>query len=321
MFDIITFGSATTDVFVDTESPEIQHGKEEMIAYTAGSKILIKKINFLIGGCAVNTAIGFARLGLKTGCISRLGDNNSSILYSLKKEGVAFLGKKTKGIGGYSVILDSKEHNRTILTYRGLNDEISFKELKIGKIKTRWLYLAASLKQSLKTEEMLMKFARKNGIKIAFNPSAYQIKQYRRRVKRIVKNADVLIFNKEEAEALTGKTDIKSLLKKSFLMGAKTICITDGQRGSWVYDGRKFFFLEPHNIRVVERTGAGDAFSAGFVAGLIKKKDIEYALQLGLANAESVIKYHGAQNKLLSWNEIASIIKKNPARIRKDKDN
>jgi ribokinase len=135
MYDITTFGSATTDIFIDTELPEIYCNRKELIAYKVGSKIIIKKIDFLIGGGAVNTAIGFARLGLKTACISKLGENNLKILDVLKKEGVKFLGKKTSGIGGYSVILDSKEHNRTILNYRGLNDNITMKDIKLERIK------------------------------------------------------------------------------------------------------------------------------------------------------------------------------------------
>lgn len=317
MYDIITFGSATTDVFVDTELPEIYSGKGKLIAYKIGSKILIKKINFLIGGCAVNTGIGLSKLGLKTACISKLGENNSNILNALKKEGVDWLGLRTKGIGGYSVILDSKEHNRTILTYRGLYDNISLKDIKLTRIKTKWLYLAAALGESLKTEENLIKFARRNSIKIALNPSAYQIKQYRKRIEKMLKEVNLLIFNKEEAQALVGKKDIKTLLKKSFRLGPEIVCITDGKAGSWVYDGKEIYFLEPHKIKVMERTGAGDAFSSGFLVGIIKKQDIEFALQLGLANAESVIRYHGAQNKLLSWNEVIKTIKKNPAKIKK----
>jgi len=57
--------------------------------------------------------------------------------------------------------------------------------------------------------------------------------------------------------------------------------------------------LKPHKIKVVERTGAGDAYAAGFVAGIVAGKPIEKCLELGLKEGESVIRYVGAKNKLL----------------------
>ena len=65
----------------------------------------------------------------------------------------------------------------------------------------------------------------------------------------------------------------------------------------------------PHNIKVVERTGAGDAFSSGFLAGWIKTQDIERALKIALANSESEIQYLGTHNKILTWEEANNKIK------------
>ena len=144
MYDIITFGSAVIDIFVDTEERE----KGKFIAYPVGSKILIKKLRFDIGGGGTNTAVAFSRLGLKTGCICKLGGEFESkkILSLLKKEKISFLGKiEEKATPGYSIILDSKENNRTILTYKGLNDSLKFSELDTKKINTKWLYYSLSL--------------------------------------------------------------------------------------------------------------------------------------------------------------------------------
>jgi sugar/nucleoside kinase (ribokinase family) len=86
-------------------------------------------------------------------------------------------------------------------------------------------------------------------------------------------------------------------------LGPKIVCITDKKKFVTAYDGLKTYKLKPHKIKVVERTGAGDAFASGFVAGLIRGKDIKFSLKIGLANAESVIRYFGAKNKLLTWRE------------------
>ena len=64
-------------------------------------------------------------------------------------------------------------------------------------------------------------------------------------------------------------------------------------------DGLKFYSINPKKIKVVDKTGAGDAFAAGFVAGLIKNKNIEFCLNLGMKEAASVVKHLGAKNDLI----------------------
>src|SRR3989344_2776592 len=129
-YDIITVGSAVMDVFLDTDVHE--HGKE--ICYTIGAKIKVKDLKFSTGGGGTNTAVAFSKFGLKTGYIGKLGkdENAKVILRELENEKVDFLGVKDakgKEHTGYSVVLDSKEHDRTILTYKGINDKLKFSEL------------------------------------------------------------------------------------------------------------------------------------------------------------------------------------------------
>ena len=136
MFDIITFGSGVVDVIVDTDLNE----KGKFMCYEVGSKILLKNLRFDIGGGGTNTAVAFSRLGLKTGWIGNIGkDNNGKeILKTIKTEKIKFLGKiKKNAVSGYSIILDSKQNNRTILTYKGINDQLSFNEIELRKIKLK----------------------------------------------------------------------------------------------------------------------------------------------------------------------------------------
>ena len=91
----------------------------------------------------------------------------------------------------------------------------------------------------------------------------------------------------------------KDLLLGLSKLGPEIIVITDKNKKISAYDGKKKYFLIPHKIKVVERTGAGDAFASRFVAGLIVGKSIKESLKLGLRESESVIKYFGAKNNLL----------------------
>src|SRR3990167_2097966 len=117
-FDIVCFGSAVADTFVETGLPE----NKKAICYPSGDKILIKNSKIELGGGGLNTSVAFARFGLKTALITAVGDdaNGEKIQQKLKQEKIKFLGKiDKKEITGYSVVLDSKEKDRTILTYKG----------------------------------------------------------------------------------------------------------------------------------------------------------------------------------------------------------
>ncbi len=291
MFDVVSFGSAVIDIFVDTGISE----KKNFISYPVGDKILVKDLKFDVGGGGTNTAVAFSRFGLKTGCICKIGDSKQEdeILKLLKEEKIKFLGKQAKGKSGYSIILDSKEKSTTILAYKGINNETSLKDIE--KFKTKWIYLSSLLGQSFQTQIKLATSLKKQGTKLAFNPSSYLIKS--KNISRLLKLSDILILNKQEAEMLTKRK--QNLLKGLHELTGGIIVITDKNKKIQAYDGKKKYFLMPHKIKVVERTGAGDAFASGFVAGQIAGKTIQQSLMLGLKESEAVIKYFGSKNNLL----------------------
>jgi ribokinase len=296
-FDVITFGSATVDMFLETGLPE----KGKFMAYPVGSKIMLKNIRFDIGGGGTNTAVAFARFGFRTGYIGKVdsGFGGRQILELLKQEKVAFLGgieKDSKIPGGYSAILDSKENDRTILSYKGINETITYKDIKKGKAKSRWLYLSSFLGVSFETQKFFAKEMHNKGVRIAFNPSDYLIEK--KNLKDLLRITDVLILNKEEGQMLA-KTKGKDLLPALRELGPKIVVVTDKNKETFAYDGERKYSIVPHDIKVVERTGAGDAFAAGFVSGIMAGMTINESLKLALQESESVIKHFGAKNNLL----------------------
>jgi ribokinase len=292
-FEVVCFGSAVVDAFVKINFKE----DSKKIMIPSGSKMLMKDLYFEVGGGGTNTSVAFSRLGLRTGYIGKIGDDKhgEQILDLLKKEKITFLGNKVKGeTNGFSVILISKKLNRSILTYKGINNKIGNKDVK--KFQTNLLYLSSLMEKSFKTQISLAKELKKKGTKIAFNPSEYLIKKVN--LNALLKLCDILIVNKEEARLLTNK---KNKLKEISKMGPSIVVITDERRKVYCYDSHtgKTYSIYPPKLKVVEKTGAGDAFAAGFVAGLIKKKPIEYCLELGVREASAVIRHVGAKNNLL----------------------
>lgn len=310
-FDVITFGSAVVDIFMN---PALKERKKNLLL-PIGSKHVIKEINFSVGGGGTNSAVAFSKLGLKTGFVGKIGKgkNGEIILRSLKQNDVEFLGLESNDHTGYSVIIDSRKHDRTILTYKGANNTLSFNEIKLDKLNSRWFYFSSLMDKSFETQKRIIEYAEKRNIKIAFNPSEYQIKLGKNKLKEILNKTEILILNKEEAEMLVGKKEIFNKIHK---LGPKIVCITDSQRGSEASDGVYLYKAIAHKgIKCVESTGAGDAYSAGFVYGIISGKTIKESMELGTLNAESVITKKGAKNGLLNLNELIKIKKTNPVKI------
>lgn len=169
MYDMITLGSADVDLYVKTEiKPEIRrHLHHKDIAYRLGTKLLVDDLFITTGGSGTNTAVAFSRLGLKTGFIGLIGDDISgkNILTELKKEKIDFLGSVKSGQTGVSVILPT-ESDRTILTYKGIANNLTIKDIKVKKIRTKWLYVSTMIGQSFETAEKIIHISKRKGLKL-----------------------------------------------------------------------------------------------------------------------------------------------------------
>lgn len=328
MYDVITVGSATLDVFARTAYSELvkiidTKGETDLLAYPCGSKILIEELDFTAGGGGTNTAVAFSRLGLKTAYIGKLGrgTNSDFIHKNLKQEKIDLLCAHGEGNAGYSIILDNLEHDRTILTYKGVNDQLRFKEVEISKIKTKWFYFCAMMNESFITLEKLAKFTESRKIKIAFNPSSYLAEKGSLHLKHILDRTEALILNKEEAHLLVGQNPIEEVLAKLRKLGPKIVAVTDGKNELYAADFSFIYKCKPPKVKIVDTTGAGDSFGASFVAGIIKGNTTEFAIKLGVANACSNLAEYGAKTGLLNYGEALSYIKKHKIKVRKKKYN
>lgn len=327
-FDVVTMGSATQDVFAKSDAEMVtytRHGdRESLIAYPLGSKILIEKLDFFTGGGGTNTATTFARQGLRTGYIGKLGKDQPglAVFKCLKEEGIEFLGA-VGGQTGYSVILDSEADDRTILTFKGANDELRTEEVTetLAAFSTRWLYCSSMLNDSYATMKLVMRTLKERGSKVAFNPSAYQAGQGLAGLGDVLRLLDVLILNREEAILLTGKgTETKELLQLLRKAGPGIVIVTDGSKGAALFDGETILTIRPlPTVKVVETTGAGDAFGSGFVAGLARGLDTRQSLLLSMLNAEHVIAELGAKNHILNKEEADALLAMDTREIKEEK--
>ena len=296
----------------------VEEKSEESFVYPVGDKILITHLEHQIGGGGTNTATSFSKLGFKTGYLGKIGKdyNGLRIFKYLKENKIDFLGTLGEQ-SGFSVILDSFAEDRTILTFKGCSNDLKYSEIADEQLDTKWFYISSMMEESLKTTKKILS---KTKAKVAFNPSLYLTELGVDNLKEILRVTDLLIFNKEEAQSLAQKESLEDCFKhlKKFVRGH--IVITDAGRGAYYFDGKHIYSAKPTpNLKIVETTGAGDAFASALTAAIIRKKSLNQALKQGFIQAESVIQSYGAKTKLLSEKQLSEKVKKDKRKIIKKK--
>lgn len=340
MFDVITIGSATLDVFIESDSANIvsvssKDKRSDFMSFPYGSKVEIDDFTRSFGGGGINTAMNFAHLGLKTSTIVKLGYDEVSpvICEKLVKSNVdtSNVIMSKEGLTGFSIILVSFQGDRTVLAHRGVNSSIKEKDVDFDRIKnTKWLYIAPLAGDTNKMLDKLASFAKENNIKLSINAGTTAIKKGEKYFSKIIETADILVLNKEEASMLTKifvRPDTKNekfsnefihpdVIKMLGILRGKNevnVVITDGKAGVYAYDGNKFYKAPQFPAKVRSTLGAGDAFSSSFTAAMERyDMDIKKSLSAASVNAASVVESFGAQEGFLTFNEIEEKLKNTP---------
>lgn len=304
-FDIISIGDTSLDVFLKVHDASLMCSLDKencWFCLNYAEKIPVSDIHFSPGGNACNNAVGSARLGLKTALYTFLGDDDSGrrILEHIKKEKVSpdYLQIEKGNPTNYSTVLVYKT-DRTILVY---HDARPYNLPDLAP--SSWIYLTSLGKGFHRIHKKLIAYLKKNRVKLAFNPGTHQLLAGRKTLDPILKLCTVLILNKEEAQSVLGNHEggmsMKDMLSGLHRLGPATVVITDGSKGAFGYYGNRVYRMPPMPAKIIERTGAGDAFSTGLLAALARGLSLRDALMWGSANSASVIEHIGPQAGLLT---------------------
>jgi sugar/nucleoside kinase (ribokinase family) len=316
-FDVVTFGSAFVDVYLT--SPDfkiIKSGKSPTgvaLCEVYGGKVGVDKMLVTTGGGATNTAVGFERLGLQTGCVCCVGKDDWGVYVrkELFREGVSPIYiQQVEEQTSYSTMLVSKEGGRSALVYRGASNKLSWRKVAWDKLRPKWFYIS-SLGGDLTLLTKIVRVAQEKGIKIALNPGSKEIAA-EAKLKAFLAYAEVLLLNRQEAARLTKHMfkNKEEILEDVGKLGVKMVAVTEGRKGATLVSGKEKIYQPAVKIKTVEETGAGDAFGCGLVGGLIKGMIPEEALKLGVANGASAAKHFGPKEGLLFEPEINKWLKK-----------
>jgi len=308
MFDVITFGSATRDVFLRSRALELhkEHGVTEA-CFPFGSKLNVEEIVFETGGGATNSAVTFARLAkFKTAAVTCVGDDGSGaeVIAALKSDGVdtRFVERQSGAITSYSTILLSGAAERTILTYRGPSAAPRRERVPWSRISADLFYVS-SLSGDLEMLAAILDRAARIGAKAIMNPGGGEFAQPAAKLHPLLSRLDLVIVNREEAARLTGAPigDLARLVAGMRRLNARSV-ITDGRAGAYAVTARDLLHADIVPSKRVNMTGAGDAFDSGFASAILKHYDLRAALAVGTLNATGVVQHNGAKVGILrAW--------------------
>ncbi|MCA9308654.1 carbohydrate kinase family protein [candidate division WWE3 bacterium] len=317
-FDLLVIGDVSIDQYMKVSKNTEIYGDvnlgtaQLMLPY--GSKIPVDDFGSNIAGNSCNVAMAVAKTGLKVGVYTEMGDDTAGRKFreEFRESGINVkycLLSKDEPTNVHTIIV--KDGERTILSYHR-DREYNVQDWETPK----WLYYTSMPPKFQTFQSELIEYIKQNPkIGVAFNPGTYHLKAGLESIRNFLEVTDILFVNKEEAIKLVGNNDIEDLHKNLQNLGPKMTVITEGKTGSSVSVHKEkavelgvFKDLRP----IVDKTGAGDAHSGGFLAAILHGKSLEEALKWGTLNSSSVIRQVGSVNGQLTLADIEETLKHNP---------
>lgn len=305
---IVSVGAAVQDVFLshsDEFKPVSDRSvQEQFMRLELGGKADVNQIHFSTGGGATNASVTFARQGLEAFFIGAIGHDpaGQAVLDDLDKEGVdtSRVSYSKKYNTGYSVLLLAPSGERTILTYRGASTHYDPRDFNLQGIDGDWLYVS-SLAGSMEALDSIFTQTRSKNMKIFFNPGKGELKQAKK-LKGLLEDVEILSVNREEARHIVEGETLEELVRH-LLHYVPVAIISDGPNGVMASDGKTIVRAGMYqDVKVVDRTGAGDAFGSGFLSQWAQGKSLKDSIVFASANSTSVVTKIGAKTGILPKN-------------------
>ncbi len=314
--DLLAIGDISIDQYMKVEKAVVNGSpddEEAQICFGFGSKIPISEYNATIAGNACNNVVASTKLGLKCAIYTECGDDPNAKKFAEVFEKI--------GVDYSSWTQDAKipTNVHTIIVHKGERTILSYHANRNYKLKNwgkpKWIYYTSLSPNFDEFQKELVSYLKENkDIGVAFNPGSFHMKAGVDRLRNMLQVTDVLFVNEDEAKSLAGNFSKEELHKALQKLGPKLTVVTDGKNGSSAHDGQKMTSLGilDEEIRVEDKTGAGDAHSAGFLAALHHGKSIEEALKWGTLNSAGVITKVGSVHGLLTKVQIEEKLSTNP---------
>lgn len=285
---------------VDAKTSAIIHEKSKNLEQEMAS-----------GGSAANTIHGLANLGVETAFIGTVGDDEigNFFINDLQKSGIKPILNISKTASGLANAMISPDGERTFGTFLGAAIELSPDDLKPEQFKGYdILHVEGYLVQNHDLLERILQIAKEQGLEISLDLASYNVVEDNLDfLKKMVEQyVDIVFANEEEAKAFTGKEPEDALNMLAEVV--KIAIVKVGSKGSMIKMDDKVNNVGVESTEVVDTTGAGDLYAAGFLFGYVNNLSPKKSGEIGALLAAKVIADYGAKISDDDWKEIKSRI-------------
>ncbi len=311
--DVLCIGNAIVDVIADADdafltAQGLDKGSMRLIDEAEAERLYgeMGQGREASGGSAGNTAAGLAALGVRAGFMGQVADDQLGAIYrhDIRSLGVTFDTPARGDVGATArcLILVTPDAQRTMNTFLGAAQQLSAAEIDLDQVRAAGiLYLEGYLwdpEVPRAAMEAAIGAAREAGRKVAFTLSdTFCVERHRDGFHRLLdeKKVDILFANEAELMAMTGADDFEAGLGQ-LSAKAPLLVVTRSEHGAVAIAGSERAAVSAEPIeRLVDTTGAGDLFAAGFLAGQARGLGLEASLKLGAIAAAEVIQHYGAR--------------------------
>jgi sugar/nucleoside kinase (ribokinase family) len=282
-----------------------------------GELVPTGRIQLALGGCASNAGLDLAKLGIRVGVSGCVGDDafGQFITQTLTAGNVDTTGvHRLSGIGTAStMVINVTGQDRRFISTPGANTKFT-----VAHIPPQWVrqakvfYVGGYLMMpGLETDAMvdLFRQARANGTKTVLDVVLFGGDRYWQTLERILPETDVFLPNDDEAAIITGQKDPLAQAERFRDAGAKTVVITQGKNGSLLVTDKLRLHSGVYPTEYVGGTGSGDAFDAGYIAGLLAGEDPAGCLRWGSALGASCVRAIGATESVFTRPEAEAFLR------------
>ena len=289
-FDVICFGALNVDKLYKVNRIAAADEESEILDFKEAP-----------GGSAANTAVGLARLGVRTGFIGKVSADREGrmLIQAFIDEGVNTDGIIVSEYGRSGIVIGfvDERGERALYVDPGVNSSIDFSEIDLEYASQADIIHLTSFvgEKSFQAQKRLVEELPQ--VSVTIDPGMIYARKRLEEMAPLLKRCLVFFPNEHEIKLLTGK-DYREGAEFLLDMGVKIVAVKLGSRGCYVTDGEENHLIEPFKIKVVDSTGAGDAFCAGFLYGIINNRTLRECGILGNFVASRTLTEMGARNGL-----------------------
>jgi len=259
------------------------------------------------GGSAANTIHGLAHLGIKTGFVGTVGNDDMGKFFKkdMQVNKITPILFRTMNETGRAMALISKDSERTFATYLGAAIDLSSKDIAQDLFNDyNYFYIEGYLVQDRLMFEKALRLAKKAGLTICLDLASYNIVEENVDFFKsmITKYVDLLFANDEEIRALTGLTSEEGARETGEI--CDIVAIKMGAEGSFCVCKEGLVRVGVRPAKAIDTTGAGDLYAAGFIYGHMKGLSAEICGQMGAILAGRVIEMIGAKMDESNWENL-----------------